>query len=192
MILPKRTVSCIPAICPVAIAKMCCFAYCPEHLCEVCGKVSCQSRIWRDGLAELHGTIKAHNTGSAGARCKFGCGQAGKPVAFFVSKNGSSDGIDAWVASVLNAGFGTGGDAAQIEVLTRIAQVPLSNDSVKITQNLLMPVTAHGVACQTNAPLQGLLCQLLHGMPCHQSQYLPVPPASRHIVPGMPSLRPLF
>ena len=49
--------------------------------------------------------------------------QAGKPVAFFVSKNGASDGIDSWVASVLNAGFGTGGEAAEIEVLNRIAQV---------------------------------------------------------------------
>lgn len=50
-------------------------------------------------------------------------GQAGKPVAFFVSKNGASDGIDAWVATVLNAGFGTGGDQAQLDVLTRISQV---------------------------------------------------------------------
>lgn len=49
--------------------------------------------------------------------------QAGEPVAFFVGKNGSSDGIDAFVTSVLNAGFGSGGEAAEIEVLQRIFQV---------------------------------------------------------------------
>ena len=49
--------------------------------------------------------------------------QAGEAVAFFVGKNGSSDGVDAFVTSVLNAGFGNGGEAAQIEVLQRIFQV---------------------------------------------------------------------
>ncbi len=49
--------------------------------------------------------------------------QAGEAVAFFVGKNGSSEGVDAFVTSVLNAGFGNGGEAAQIEVLQRIFQV---------------------------------------------------------------------
>ena len=49
--------------------------------------------------------------------------QAGEAVAFFVGRNGSSDGVDAFVTSVLNAGFGSGGEAAQIEVLQRIFQV---------------------------------------------------------------------
>ena len=44
-------------------------------------------------------------------------------MAFFVGKNGSSDGIDSCVASVLNAGFGSGGEAAEIEVSQRIFQV---------------------------------------------------------------------
>ena len=44
-------------------------------------------------------------------------------MAFFVGKNGSSDGIDAFVTSVLNAGFGSGGEAAEIEVSQRIFQV---------------------------------------------------------------------
>ncbi|CAL5223744.1 g6305 [Coccomyxa viridis] len=48
--------------------------------------------------------------------------QAGEAVAFFVGKNGSSDGVDAFVTSALNAGFGSGGEAAQIEVLQRIFQ----------------------------------------------------------------------
>ena len=49
--------------------------------------------------------------------------QAGEAVAFFVGRNGSSDGVDSFVTSVLNAGFGSGGEAAQIEVLQRIFQV---------------------------------------------------------------------
>ena len=73
--------------------------------------------------------------------------QAGEPVAFFVGKNGSSDGIDAFVTSVLNAGFGSGGEAAEIEVLQRIFQVrsaglptphvgdPVENDMITL-QNL--------------------------------------------------------
>ena len=40
-----------------------------------------------------------------------------------MGKNGSSDGIDSCVASVLNAGFGSGGEAAEIEVSQRIFQV---------------------------------------------------------------------
>lgn len=46
-------------------------------------------------------------------------------MAFFVGKNGSSDGIDAFVTQVLTAGFGSGGEAAEIEVLQRIFQVLL-------------------------------------------------------------------
>lgn len=65
--------------------------------------------------------------------------QAGEAVAFFVSKNGASDGIDAWVASVLNAGFGGGGDAAQIEVLSRIAQVPPLNLLRCLKPSVLLP-----------------------------------------------------
>ena len=53
--------------------------------------------------------------------------QAGEPVAFFVGKNGTSDGIDAWVATTRAAGFGAGGQAAELEVLGRIAQVPAAN-----------------------------------------------------------------
>jgi hypothetical protein len=49
--------------------------------------------------------------------------QAGDAVAFFVGRNGSSDGIDAFVAAILNAGFGTGGEAAEVDVLQRIFQV---------------------------------------------------------------------
>ena len=49
--------------------------------------------------------------------------QAGEAVAFFVGRNFSSDGVDAFVTSVLNAGFGSSGEAAQIEVLQRIFQV---------------------------------------------------------------------
>ena len=44
-----------------------------------------------------------------------------------MGKNGSSDGIDAFVASVLNAGFGSGGEAAEIEVSQRIFQVGISS-----------------------------------------------------------------
>jgi hypothetical protein len=49
--------------------------------------------------------------------------QVGEAVSFFVGKSGSSDGIDAWVTATLNAGFGSGGEAAEIEVLSRVAQV---------------------------------------------------------------------
>lgn len=51
--------------------------------------------------------------------------QAGEAVAFFVGKNGSGEGVDAFVTSALTAGFGSGGEAAQIEVLQRIFQVCL-------------------------------------------------------------------
>ena len=44
-----------------------------------------------------------------------------------MGKNGSSDGIDAFVASVLTAGFGSGGEAAEIEVSQRIFQVGFSS-----------------------------------------------------------------
>ena len=36
------------------------------------------------------------------------------------ARNGSSDGIDAFVTAVLNTGFGSGEEAAQVEVLQRI------------------------------------------------------------------------
>ena len=44
-----------------------------------------------------------------------------------MGKNGSSDGIDTFVASVLNAGFGSGGEAAEIDVSQRIFQVGSSS-----------------------------------------------------------------
>lgn len=40
---------------------------------------------------------------------------------------GSSDGIDAYVAAIRSAGFGTGGLAAELEVLGRIAQASASS-----------------------------------------------------------------
>ena len=66
--------------------------------------------------------------------CPFGClfsslwltewlTQAGEPVAFFVGKN--ADTVDSFVATLLHAGFGTGGEAAEISVLSRVLQVRL-------------------------------------------------------------------
>lgn len=40
-----------------------------------------------------------------------------------MGKSGGTDGIDAWVTSVLTSGFGGGGEAAELEVLSRVAQV---------------------------------------------------------------------
>lgn len=97
-----------------------------------------------------------------------------------MSKNGASDGIDACVASVLNAGFATGGDAAQIEVLTRIAQVFLT-PSPRILGHHKMHLSAccsANIACQTSARLQSQLHQHLHAT----NPVTALAPASRHSV----------
>ena len=48
------------------------------------------------------------------------CG-TGEPVAFFVEHNGDS--VDHFVGSILQTGFGTGGEAAEIKILNRLLQV---------------------------------------------------------------------
>ena len=67
-------------------------------------------------------------------------------MAFFVGKNGSSDGIDAFVASVLNAGFGSGGEAAEIEVSQRIFQVGHSTVPSRSLFGMLKANCAHNHA----------------------------------------------
>lgn len=57
-------------------------------------------------------------------------------MAFFVGKNGSSDGIDAFVTAVLNTGFGSGEEAAQVEVLQRIFQVCFLRTRVLVAAGL--------------------------------------------------------
>lgn len=47
--------------------------------------------------------------------------QAGDPVAFFVGRN--PEAVDGFVASVLKAGFGTGGDDVTINILSKLWQV---------------------------------------------------------------------
>ena len=63
-----------------------------------------------------------------------------------MGKNGSSDGIDAFVASVLNAGFGSGGEAAEIEVSQRIFQVGFSRILNMLIWNVLKAKFAHKLA----------------------------------------------
>ena len=68
-------------------------------------------------------------------------------MAFFVGKNGSSDGIDAFVTAVLNAGFGTGGEAAEVDVLQRIFQVRfLHPPAAQKSQQLPQPCMSFCIA----------------------------------------------
>lgn len=73
-------------------------------------------------------------------------------MAFFVGRNGSSDGIDAFVTAVLNAGFGTGGEAAEVDVLQRIFQVrflhtPAAQKSRQLPQPCMSSALPHVCAC---------------------------------------------
>jgi hypothetical protein len=47
---------------------------------------------------------------------------AGDVVAFFVDNCG--EGVDQFVNSILQSGFGTGGEASEIAILQRVLQVP--------------------------------------------------------------------
>ena len=47
--------------------------------------------------------------------------QAGQPVAFFVGR--SAEGIDHFVASILQSGFAKGGEAAELAILQHVLKV---------------------------------------------------------------------